>query len=274
MANSQSGAMYTSNSQTRAANLTSNNSNDVPASKQFVMNATGNLFVASTLNNGADGNLLPQEAQSAFAEVSVFFAALTKAMAESGKSLYDFDALDNIISSSGLFVKVTESDIDFHSKQAGVTFSSELLQTLLGFSGNLASLAKSLTDMIAGMGEAAITIAASNTSQSKKVGTIIFVCEYLLGAISITPIIVSADAQSVKTIWQAGPCLKGNHVEVKLGLTKSVFLFVPPEFVKRAASLNEAMSDPEFNNLIDSLTASIAPEEPPTAAEKPSKKDS
>lgn len=127
-----------SNAQTRAANLTTTNSNEVPATKQFVVNATGNLFIASTLNSTAGGSVLPQEAENAFGEVSVFFAALTKAMAESGTSLYDYDALNKLVSSSGLFVKVTESNIQFESKQTGVTLSSQLIQTLLGLSGNLA----------------------------------------------------------------------------------------------------------------------------------------
>lgn len=263
-----------SNAQTRAANLTTTNSNEVPATKQFVVNATGNLFIASTLNSTAGGSVLPQEAENAFGEVSVFFAALTKAMAEAGTSLYDYDALNKLVSSSGLFVKVTDSNIQFESKQSGVTLSSQLIQTLLGLSGNLASIGKSLMDMIAGMGQASVSISASSDCQDKKVGTIIFVCEYLLGAISIAPIIISADANDVKAIWQAGPCLQGGHTEVQLSLCKSVYLFVPPAFVKQAASLNEAMSDPEFNNLIESMRSVIATPPQTTAASKTTKKDS
>ncbi|RRS07889.1 hypothetical protein EAG18_14465 [Pseudoalteromonas sp. J010] len=258
MPNSQPGTVL-SNAQIRAAALTTTNTNEVPATKQFAVNATGNLFIASTLNSTAGGSVLPQEAESAFGEVSVFFAALTKAMAQAGTSLYDYDALNKLVSSSGLFVKVTESNIEFESKQSGVTLSGQLIQTLLGLSGNLASIGKSLMDMIAGMGQASVSISANSDSQDKKVGTIIFVCEYLLGAISISPIIISANASDVKSIWQAGPCLKGGHTEIQLTLCKSVYLFVPPAFVKQAASLNEAMSDPEFNNLIESMRSVIAP---------------
>ncbi|WP_440053481.1 hypothetical protein ACSLBF_11195 [Pseudoalteromonas sp. T1lg65] len=267
-----------SNAETRSANPITSNSSEIPATKQFAVNATGNLFIASTLNSSAAGSDVPAEAQQAFGEVSVFFAALTKAMAEEGKSLYDYDALNDIVSKSGLFVKVTQSDYEFHSKQRGVTLSTQLVQTLLGLSGNLASVAKSLTDMISGMGKAAITISGSTTSQSNKVGTLIFVCEYLLGAISITPIVMSLDATEAKKEWEAGPCIKGGGSDMMLNIQKTVYLFVPPSFVKSAATLNEAMSDPEFNNLVDSLkefinipTETVATD--PAPAAKP-KKDS
>lgn len=36
-----------------------------------------------------------------------------------------------------------------------------------------------------------------------------------------------------------------------------MYLFVPPSFVKHASALNEAMSDPEFNNLVESMRSAI-----------------
>lgn len=247
-----------SNAETRAANLTTGKSAEIPATKQFVVNATGNLFVASTLNGGSpESSSISEEAEEAFGQVSAFFAALTKAMAEANVGLFNYDAIDKLVSSSGLFVKVTESKIEFESKQRGITLGSQLIQTLLGLSGNLASIGKSLMDMIMGMGKESVKIAADTTSESKKVGTIIFVCEYLLGAVSITPIVISVDAEKAKGLWQAGPCLKVESSKVEMEINKSVYLFVPPSFVKHAASLNEAMSDPEFNNLVESMKSVI-----------------
>ena len=243
-----------SNAETRASDLTSSKSNDIPATKQFVVNATGNLFIASTLNTDFQtGSVISQEAEEAFGQVSIFFAALTKSMEEAGVSFYDYSAINKIVSKSGLFVKVTESQIDFTSKKKGVVLGNQLIQTLLGLSGNLASIGKSITDMIAGMGQESIEISRDKKEQKKRVGTLIFVCEYLMGAISISPIIISVDAAQAESVWKAGPCLKAQSENFKLDINKAVYLFVPPAFVKHSATLNEAMSDPEFNNLVDNL---------------------
>jgi len=247
-----------SNAETRAANLTTSKSAEIPATKQFVVNATGNLFVAATLNSTGEASApISGEAEEAFGQVSVFFSAMTKAMAEAGTGLYNYDAINRLVSASGLFVRVTESTIDFESKQKGITLGSQLIQALLGLSGGLAAIGKSLMDMIMGMGRESVKIAADTTSESKKVGTVIFVCEYLLGTVSITPIVISVDADTAKGLWEAGPCLKAESSRIKMKIDKAVYLFVPPSFVKHASALNEAMSDPEFNNLVESMKSVI-----------------
>ena len=169
---------------------------------------------------------------------------------------------------------MTESKVFFESSQWGVTFGNQLIQTLFGLSGNLASIGKSLMDMIVGMGKESITITSSTSSKKTKVGTIVFVCEYLLGAISITPIVISVDAKDAAGAWEAGPCFKAQHKKNQINILKSVYLFVPPSFIKQAAALNEAMSDPEFNNLVESMKSvitveSVDPKAGQTKAPKP-----
>ncbi|MCG8637558.1 MAG: hypothetical protein MI863_27270 [Desulfobacterales bacterium] len=265
-----------SNAETRAANLTTSKSSEVPATKQFAVNATGNLFIATTLNGGdADTATISEEAEEAFGQVSVFFAAMTKAMSEAGVSLYDHDAINKLVSASGLFVKVTESKVFFESSQWGLTFGNQLIQALFGLSGNLASIGKSLMDMIAGMGKESITISSDTSGKKTKVGTIVFVCEYILGMISITPIVISVDAKDAAGTWKAGPCFKAQHQKNQINILKSVYLFVPPSFIKEAAALNEAMSDPEFNNLVESMKSVISVDTaaPEVSRSKPPKPD-
>lgn len=253
--------LFLSDDITRQVNLTSSKAKEIAATKQFVVNATGNLFVATTLNGGegAVGAEISAEAEKAFGQVSVFFSAMTKAMSEAGKSLYDYESLDALVSGSGLFVKVTESQIRFESTQWGVTFGNQLIQALLGMSGNLASIGKSLMDMVAGIGkEGAIEIAGEKEKADQKVGTIIFVCEYLLGAVSITPIVFSISKEDASKNYKAGPCFKTSSVSTEMNINKAIYMFVPPVFVEHASSLNEAMNDPEFINLVESLKKSIA----------------
>lgn len=233
----------------------------VAATKEFAVNATGNLFVASTLNaggTGTGGNTgLTEEAQKAFSQVSVFFAAMTKAMNESGKNLYDFDALNNLIQQSGLFVNMTKSDVQYNSTSFGLTFGSQLIQALLGLSGDLSSIANALTSLISEVGKQGISISADSTSKTSKVGTIVFVCEYLLGAVSITPIAIYADVKSNKANFSAGPCFKTSRTKTSWNLSKEVYLFVPPEFMSQAVTMNQAMSNPDFEKMVQKMISDI-----------------
>lgn len=242
---------------TRALVLSSDTSS-IPATKQFAINATSNLFVATTLNKGADGATeISQEAETAFGQVSVFFAAMTKAMAEANKSLYDFDAMSKLISASGLFVKVNQTDIQFKSSEYGIRLGSELIETLLGLSGNLASIAKSFAGLVQSVGKESIEIALKKQDKTGKVGSIVFVCEYLLGAVSITPIAIYTQTEQAIANFEAGPCLKYNQGSLDLTLTKEVYLFVPPTFMKEAAALNTAMANPDFLSLVNQMKQSI-----------------
>ncbi len=231
---------------------------EIAATKEFAVNATGNLFVATTLNGGLPGTTqISQEALTAFSQVSVFFSAMTKAMnEENGKSrLYDYDSINKLVSRSGMFVKVTDSNVSFQSRSIGLAFGQDLIETLFGLSGGVSAIAKSLADMIVGIGKEAksIEIQADSKENRKQVGTIIFVCEYLMGAVSITPIVLSIDAEDAKNAFSAGPCLKGKQFTQKIRIIKQVYTFVPPEFIKEAAKLHSAMNDDGLKKLVDEL---------------------
>ena len=228
-----------------------------PATKQFVVNATGNLFVATTLSSATDPGKISPEAEKAFAQVSVFYSALTKAMAEADKSLFDFEALNNLISRSGMFVKVTKSEIEFSSESYGLTLGSDLIKALLGFTGGLGAIANSLTGLMQSVGKEAVELSAKEDNKTTRVGTIIFVCEYLLGMVSIAPIVVSVDINEAKNNYKAGPCLKYESAKTKIDLEKETYLFVPPTFIEEAAALNKAMENEEFKELVEKMKRDI-----------------
>lgn len=252
-----------SDTESRAKTMALMEGKEIPASKEFAVNATGNLFIATTLNGGdTSGATISQQASDAFGQVSVFFAAMTKAMREEQCSLYNISAIDDVVSKSGLFVKVTESTVNFKSKSWGVTFGSELITALLGFSGGLAAVGTSLMQMMGDIAKTgkSITVSGSGSSQETKVGTIIFVCEYLLGAVSITPIVVSLSAEKAKAAFEAGPCFKTEATNTDLDIGKTTYLFVPPSFIPEAKNLNDAMANPDFNELVATLKGSLTDE--------------
>ena len=229
------------------------------ATKTFAVSATGNLFIASTLNGGEDSTVeLTDSAREAFSQVSVFFAAMTKAIAEKGKSLYDYDAIDQVISQSGMFVKVSQMDYKLTTSKSGVELSKELVQTIMaGFSGNMAKVGESLTGMVSSMGAEGIKFSREKRKEEAKVASLIFVCEYLMGAISITPILVASELGKLKAVLKAGPCFKAQKSKLTYELTKFQYLFVPPKFMEEAVDINNAMDNPDFLELVADLASTI-----------------
>lgn len=260
-----------STEETRASELAGiSKDGTVPATKMFAVNATGNLFVASTLNGGEDSSVeLTEAARKAFSQVSVFFAAMTKAIASTkdpatGKpySLYDYEAINSVIRESGMFIQMGENDYEFESKSWGVELSKELVQVMMaGFTGNMAAVGKALSPLVSSVGSEGLKISSDSSKQNSSVGALVFVCEYLLGAVSITPILVVSNMKENEATFKAGPCLKVNKKKLTYKLKKLQYLFVPPEFMQEAIVINEAMNNPEFDKLVTRLMASLDPDD-------------
>lgn len=229
-------------------------------SKYYVFNETGNIMMSSALDVNT---LMSEAAQEVFAEVSVFFAAMSRPMATTmnpatGKpfSLYNYTALQNIISGSDLFVQVTEEEVVYTSKRAGATdFSKELIESLLGLATGAGEMVFARA-MIASIGKEGLNISASHTSFDSKVGNIVFVCEFLLGMPLVSAIVVYPDMFNNKRAFQLGPCINGSSGEsITLNMHKDTYTFVIPTFIHEyAGDLSSINSDSQYQELINWLS--------------------
>jgi hypothetical protein len=233
------------------------NPHNIEATKYYVFNQTGNIMMSSTIDSNTP---ISEEVQKIFAEVSVFFAGMSRAMSTTlnpitGKpySLYNYAALKSVIKGSGLFVHVTEEDVTHTSKSGGATFSKELIESLLGLATGTGALGFA-TSMIHSIGKEGLTISASNDHTDNKVCNIVFVCEYLLGMPSVSAIVVYADMTKNETSFQVGPCIKGHSESIKLELHKDTYMFVTPTFIHEyAGDLDSINSDAKYLQMISWL---------------------
>ena len=232
------------------------------APKYFVFNETGNIMMATT-----DMSNHPIEAsvRHVFAEVAVFFAAMTRAITTTinpatGQpySLYNYTALGNVIGGSGLFVHVTEEDIEYNTSTVGVALSRELIEALLGLASGTSELAFA-SGMIASMGQEALNINAQATHTDSSVANIVFVCEYLLGMPVVSALVVSVNTDTNSTVINAGPCFKTSSVSTSLKMHKDTYMFVTPAFIRQYASdLESIETDPDYLALVNSLADLVA----------------
>jgi len=238
------------------------NPHNIEANKYYIFNETGNIMMASTLDASQP---MKESVQKVFAEVSVFFAGMTRAITttinpatKKPYSLYNYHALEDVIGGSGLFVHVTEEDVAYSTQSVGMDFSKELLESLLGLATGAGELGFA-SAMIASIGKEGLRISESTSSSESKVGNIVFVCEYLLGMPIVSAIVVYADCRENSASIQAGPCFKAERHTSKWTLHKDTYLFVTPSFIHEyAGDLDSVQSDPNYLELINWLKGLVS----------------
>lgn len=235
---------------------------NVQATKHYVFNETGNIMLATT---DSDSSQIQAEVRQVFAEVAVFFAAMTKAITETinkdtGKpyNLYNYEALSQVIDASGLFVHVTESDLTHTTTSFGMDFSKELIEALLGLATGAGEMSFA-SAMIASMGKEGLRIQSNTSGVKSTVANIVFVCEHLLGMPIVSAIVVSADMTKNTQTLSVGPCFSESSTQVTLQMHKDTYLFVTPTFIREYASdLTSIESNPAYNQFIVYLKNMIA----------------
>lgn len=241
---------------TTAINVVPPNPYNVEAPKEFSFNETGNIMVASTK---IDGGTIEKEVQDVFQEVSVFFAAMTKALTMAGDSLYDIEAVRKVIDSSGLFVHVTEEQVSVTYSQFSGNMSAELIEALLGLASGTGEMAFA-SAMVKAIGSHGFSVTMGHSSSSNKVGNIVFVCEYILGMAVVSAIVVYADATENDEWFKVGPCISGHSVQQALNMTKDTFLFVVPAAIKKyGGDLAGVENDSEYQALVRELLGYLDP---------------
>lgn len=250
-------------------------SKNVELTKYYTFNETGNIMLATTVSESAE---IQDSVRKVFAEVSVFFAAMTKAIStteipnsptHAHYSLYNYDALERVISGSGCFIRVTELDVTHTTSSWGATFSKELIQGLLGLATGAGAL-NFATAMISAIGNEGVKISGDKSSQTSKVGNIVFVCEYLLGMPSISAIVVYIDAKQQQQVFNAGPCFKTSSQSLTFVMHKDTYMFVTPTFIREyAGDLNSISSEVAYGDLVKGMQEQLTGKkaEPPQPTE-------
>jgi hypothetical protein len=231
------------------------NPHNVEATKFYIFNETGNIMMASTDNSGTP---LSQSVQDVFSEVSVFFAGMSRAITTTinpdtnkNYSLYNYTALERVISGSGLFVHVTEEDVTYKTSEFGANFSKNLLEALLGLATGAGALGFA-SAMMASIGKEGLNLSTSSSTSESKVANIVFVCEYLLGMPMVSAIVIYADAKTHKQQIKLGPCFSESSVTTSWEMHKDTYMFVTPKFIRHyAGDLDSINTSAEYLAMID-----------------------
>lgn len=229
--------------------------NDVAARKNYVFNKTGNIMIASTCDVSQP---VEESVQKVFAEASVFYAGMTRAISttinpktKETYSIYDYDAIKEVVDGSGLFVQVTQEDVTIESKSFGISFSKELIEGLLGLAAGAGGL-EFAHAMVSSLGNKGFNISRDKNSKTSKLGNIIFVCEYLLGIPCITAIVAYIDIEEHEQQFNVGPCIKEHSKSLEWKIHKDTYLFVTPAFINEySGDIDEVQTDAAYIDMVN-----------------------
>ena len=218
---------------------------DSEADIQFRLNATGNIFTATT---GKDGQV-SEEAKALFKSVTVLFSAMTKAMHEAGKDLFDYDAWTDLIGRSGYFVEMAKFQQTLEIKSGELSIDTQVVAQLLPglTSGSSMEIAKSVLTAMNGK------FGFSETDENTKFAHLLFINEEIMGSATVTIRLFFASKKSHVATTES-PCHKTTKKTFSQSQEANTFLFVDPDTIAEYAKKYDPENEPEsYGRLIDSL---------------------
>ncbi|CAA0121260.1 Uncharacterised protein [BD1-7 clade bacterium] len=259
----------------RSKKVEKNKSTYTPMTKHYVFNETGNIMLCATTDSIAD---FDKDVKDAFMDVSVFFAAMAKALSTTTNpitqkpySTYNYQAVKDVLTQSGMFIEMNVEEGLFRSHDVGASMGKELVQTVLNrdFSDTNLAFSHSMFNGMAYQQKLATDSGASNKPKLCRSGNIFFVCEMLMGLPQTTAILVNLEPQSVdkqtnqqgqseQDIFSVGLWDDSQHQSE--GLTRSwkykkrTYLFVPPKLFNNNFDAFMDHASPEFMDFTRSIS--------------------
>ncbi|PCK30340.1 hypothetical protein [Pseudoalteromonas piscicida] len=253
-----------------------------PITKHYVFNETGNIMLCATADSIQSFDV---DLKSAFVDISVFFAAMTKAVTSTtnpvtGKpfSIFNYQAVKNILADSGLFIETNVEEGTFSHDGVGDSLGKALFQHILNreFSEKQLPFAKSMFNGMQYQRAKTTEQSAMSEEQQKlcRSGSIFFIGELLMGVPQTSAILLSIEPQSVadspnesQSDWQDLFSLAGldetkhqaKHIVRHWRFKKRTYLFVPPKFIAHGVAGLGEQSNADFDEYSRKLAQSIAP---------------
>lgn len=258
-----------------------------PVVQKYAFNQTGNIFISMSED-------LTEEARDNFskicAEVSVFFAAMTKALHQADKSLYNYQALKRLVAGTNMFVPLQTQDFIFSSELSGADLAEDLMQTILNVQlpqGNLSFATETFNSMANEEDD------SDDPDDQTRAANIVFKCESLMGLPLVTVILANFRAfepdEDEVDVTEVPPKSKKSRVrsirprrrifkflrkkkakKVKQILKppskdesndwhfqKETYLFIPPKYFKDFVVDMSHTDSPNYQQLVNTLVASL-----------------
>lgn len=221
--------------------------------KYYVFNETGNIMLTTIDINDKPS----KDVEETFAEVSVFFAAMCKAISSTINpitkipySIYNYTAIKNVVDNSGLFVHISSEEIEHTSNASGKQFSTMMVKKILGIQNGTDPLPFAQS-MIYSLGQECNDLLKNNSDENA--ANIFFICDYLLGLPIISAIVAYLNPKKNSNSIQLAPCTSERSKLANWMINKDTYLFISPDFIKKYAGKFDSITGAKVTDLSEHL---------------------
>ncbi|NOU52839.1 hypothetical protein HG263_20225 [Pseudoalteromonas sp. JBTF-M23] len=254
----------------------------LPNKKYYLFNETGNILICTT-EKSVTG--FEEDIRSAFNNVTVFFAAMTKALSQTINpvtnkpfSTYNYQAIKNVFASSGLFVETSKEVGVFRSPHIGEKLGQNFVEHILNREFDRRTLSFT-RGMFSGMRKQhEVADGAELDPDSNKMcrgGQVFFVCELLCGVPTTSVVLVTIEPKSgVANTQDSTVKAKSDGADIDIldiGSTqqsrrkekgivrdwaykKRTYLFISPQFIMQSAGNLNPDNYSSYEELVDAIS--------------------
>ena len=217
--------------------------------KYYTFDEKGHIMGVTTSKETDD---VAPAVRETFQKVMVFFGAWTAALARKNCSLYDYDAVKQIISSSGFFVSMGSETRSYHSDSTEVTLNTAIIGAVLGsdITGGGMEIAKKTLAKIGGQ----ISGGFSEQKTDKEIAHLLFICESLMGMPIVTISLYHTKLEQFGWVQKTN-CEEVSRQTIDFKFHSDDYLFVDPDYINKFTEDFEKSDS--YEKLIDELAKTL-----------------
>jgi hypothetical protein len=217
--------------------------------KYYTFDEKGHIMGVTT---SKETNDIAPAVSETFQKVMVFFGAWTAALARKNCSLYDYDAVKQIISSSGFFVSMGSETRSYHSDSTEVTLNTAIIGAVLGsdITGGGMEIAKKTLAKIGGQ----ISGGFSEQKTDKEIAHLLFICESLMGMPIVTISLYHTKLDQFGWVQKTN-CEEVSRQTIDFKFHSDDYLFVDPDYINKFTEDFEKSDS--YEKLIDELAKTL-----------------
>lgn len=236
---------YSSLIQSYSNNVADRAGGEIP--KYYAFDEKGHVLFAST-SDGEAG----QDVKNVFTKVICFFAGMTKALARKDKTLFDYVAVNEVISNSGVFIALGKEKRTFNSESTSASLNTTIIQNVLGSSitGGGMKIAQNVLASLGGQ----IAASYEKSDTKKEIAHLLFICESIMGIPMVSVSLYHTNLEQHSWVAKTN-CSTVSRSTINFNYESDDYMFVDPQFIDKFTP--EFQHSEAYDRFIEELAKSI-----------------
>jgi hypothetical protein len=222
--------------------------------KYYAVNHDSTAIFVTTVK---DESSISPDVLKTFQRASVLFGAISKAIAESGKNLFDYDAYNTILGKSENFTATELEDKTFTHTDKSISLNLSIIGQIIGAAvAPEASIA--LEGVVSSIGSI-LNASAEKDKEVSKIAKAMLWIEEIMGVPDISIQLWYVERDSMKTVTHTN-CSDTTSESVTFKYYTQEFTFLDPDWISKFSKDFE--DNPEFESLVDKMKGYLTANNP------------